>query len=121
MLSRQLTCQLDASQFLVTSNDMQMKTGRLRDRIAKVFTDSMEEKPEVARDIAFHMTDWDHNLEDIVRLYEQQETLTDDEIIHIIIQFLAHVPEHVAAAKKLAGVGPITDIFEVGVLEEEEL
>ena len=96
---------------------MQKKTEQLRDRIAKIFTDSMEETPEVARDIAFHMTDWDHNLEDIVRLYEQQEKLSDDEIIDIIIQFLAHVPEHVAAAKKLAGVGPITDIFEVGLLQ----
>ena len=99
---------------------MQMKTEQLRDRIAKALTDSMEEKPEVARDIAFHMTDWDHNLQDMVRLYEQQESLSDEEVIDIIIQFLAHVPEHVAAAKKLAGVGPITDIFEVGVLKEDE-
>ena len=97
-----------------------MNTEQLRDRIAKVFAHSMEEKPEVARDIAFHMTDWDHNLQDMVRLYEQQESLSDDEIIQVVIQFLAHVPEHVAAAKKLAGVGPITDIFEVGVLEEDE-
>ena len=99
---------------------IQKKTEQLRDRIARIFTHSMEEKPEVARDIAFHMTDWDHNLEDMMRLYEEQESLSDDEIIDIIIQFLAHVPEHVAAAKKLAGVGPITDIFEVGVLEESD-
>ena len=33
---------------------------------------------------------------------------------------LAHVPDHVAAAKKLAGVGPIEDIFGVGVLIEDE-
>ena len=99
---------------------IQKKTEQLRDRIARIFTHSMEEKPEVARDIAFHMTDWDHNLEDMMRLYEEQESLSDDEIIDIIIQFLAHVSEHVAAAKKLAGVGPITDIFEVGVLEESD-
>lgn len=99
---------------------MQKKTEQLRDRIARIFTDSMKAKPEVARDIAFHMTDWDHNLEDMVRLYEQQESLSDDEVIDIIIQFLAHVPEHVAAARKLVGVGPITDIFEVGVHEEDE-
>lgn len=98
---------------------MKKKTEQLRERIEKVFTDSMENQ-EAARDVAFHMTDWDHNLEDMVRLYEQQESLTDDEILKMIIQFLAHVPEHIAAAKKLAGVGPITDIFEVGVLEEDE-
>ena len=99
---------------------MQKKTEQLRDRIVRIFIDSMEAKPKVARDIAFHMTDWDHNLEDMVKLYEHQESLSDDEIIAIIIQFLAHVPEHVAAAKKLAGIGRLTDIFEVGVLEEDE-
>ena len=108
---------LDASRLLVTSNDTKEdRTTQRQNR--RIFTHSMEEKPEVARDIAFHMTDWDHNLEDMMRLYEEQESLSDDEIIDIIIQFLAHVPEHGAAAKKLAGVGPITDIFEVGVLEE---
>ena len=92
---------------------------KLRDRIAKAFASSMGE-PEVAREIAFHMTDWDHNVDDLVRLYEQPESFSDDEILSIIIQFLAHVPNHVAAAKKLAGIGPIEDVFKVGVLEEDD-
>ena len=91
----------------------------LRDRITQAFASSMGEL-EVARGIAFHMTDWDHNVDDLVRLYEQPESFSDDEILSIIIQFLAHVPNHVAAAKKLAGIGPIEDIFKVGVLEEDE-
>jgi len=98
---------------------MQKKTGQLRDRITKAFSDSVEE-PEIARDIAFHMTDWDDDLEEIVELYARPEVFSDDEIRKIIIGFLAHVPNHVAAAKKLIGLGPIEDVFQVGVLEEDE-
>jgi hypothetical protein len=92
---------------------------KLRDRIAQAFASSMDE-PGIAREIAFHMTDWDHNVDDLVKLYERPESFSDDEILSIIIQFLAHVPNHVAAAKKLAGMGPIEDIFKVGVLEEDK-
>ena len=58
----------------------------------------------------------DHNVDDLLRLYEQPElnTFSDDEIRGIIIR------NHVAAAKKLAGIGPIEDIFEAGVLEDDE-
>ena len=92
---------------------------KLKDKIAQAFASSMGE-PQVAREIAFHMTDWDHNVDDLVRLYERPESFNDDEILSIIIQFLAHVPNHVAAAKKLAGLGPVEDVFKVGVLEEDE-
>ena len=94
-------------------------TEKLRSRIEQAFR-SFGEGPEVARGIAFHMTDWDHNVDDLIRLYERPETFSDDEIQSIIIQFLAHVPNHVAAAKKLAGIGPVEDIFKVGALEEDE-
>ena len=78
------------------------------------------EQPGVGREIAFHMTDWDHNLEQLVRFYEQPESLSNDEVQSLVIEFLAHVPNHVAAAMKLSGIGPITDVFEVGVFEEDE-
>ncbi|MGH9943746.1 MAG: hypothetical protein ACRD9R_15480 [Pyrinomonadaceae bacterium] len=94
-------------------------TEKLRDSIARAFTLSLEE-PDVAREIAFHMTDWDHNVDDLVRLYDQPEAFSDNDIRNIVIRFLAHVPNHVAAAKKLAGLGPIEDVFEVGVLEDDE-
>jgi hypothetical protein len=93
---------------------------KLRDRIAQAFASSMGE-PEVAREIAFHMTDWDHNVDDLIRLYEQAESLSDEEIRKIVLQLLAHVPNHGAAAKKLVGMGPIEDVFGVGVLAEDEL
>jgi len=94
-------------------------TARLQERIAQAFTKSIE-RADVSRDIAFHMTDWNHNVDDLLGLYDNPDGFTDDEIVNIVIQFLAHVPNHVAAAKKLAGVGPIEDIFDVGVLAEDD-
>ena len=91
---------------------------KLRDRIAKAFTDSMGQ-PEAAREVAFHVTDWAENVDDLVRVYEQAESMSDEEIRKIIIQLLAHVPNHLAAAKKLIGLGPIEDVFSVGVHEED--
>lgn len=90
----------------------------VKKRIAAAFSE-FELEPQVVEDIAFHMTDWKENLEEIVRLYEQPERLSDEHVQRIILVFLAHVPNHVAAAKKLLGLGPIEDIFKVGVLEED--
>ena len=90
----------------------------VKKRIAAAFSE-FELEPQAVEDIAFHMTDWKENLEELVRLYEQPERLSDEQIQHIILVFLAHVPNHVAAAKKLLGLGPIEDVFEVGVLEED--
>jgi len=66
------------------------------------------------------MTDWDHNLEDLTSVYDMNQRLDNKRVSEIVIEFLAHVPNHVAAARKLIGIGPIEDVFEVGVLEEDE-
>jgi hypothetical protein len=91
----------------------------VKKRIAAAFSE-FELEAQAVEDIAFHMTDWKENLEEMVRLYEQPERLSDEQVQHIILVFLAHVPNHVAAAKKLLGLGPIEDVFEVGVLVEDE-
>lgn len=95
-------------------------TKEVNARIAEAFSRSMDQSSSVANDIAFHMTDWDHNIDDLLRIYKEPRSITDDEIVKIILKFLAHVPNHVAAAKKLAGLGPIEDVFEVGVLVEDD-
>ena len=94
-------------------------TEEVRARIAEAFSKSMDQS-SVANDVAFHMTDWDHNLDDLLRIYKDPERISNDEIVRIVLEFLAHVPNHVAAAKKLAGLGPIEDVFEVGVLVEDD-
>ena len=93
--------------------------GLLKNRIAAAFV-ANQLKPDVAKHIAFHMTDWKEDLEELVELYERVEQLSDEQIRKVVIGFLAHVPNHVAAAKKLIGLGPIEDIFEVGVLREDD-
>lgn len=90
----------------------------VKTRIAEAFSE-FELAPEVVKDIAFHMTDWEEDLSELVRLYESVERLSNEQVQRIIIKFLAHVPNHLAAAKKLAGLGPIEDVFQVGVLTED--
>ena len=94
-------------------------TEKLKQRIAAAFASSTG-KPELAREIAFHMTDWDHDLEELGRLYADPEEFSDEQVLDVTIRFLAHVPNHVAAAKKLARLGPIEDLFEVGVHKEDD-
>lgn len=103
---------------LAAVQELNLQTQLLRAKITAAFTELIEDA-EVAQDIAFHITDWDHDLADLVRLYQQPEQVSDDEVVKIILGFLIHVPNHIAAAKKLAGCGPIEDTFKVGVLEED--
>ncbi len=98
---------------------MRLKKAELvSEDIARAVQDSLI-SAEVAREIAFHMTDWRYNLEMLIKLYDENLSLSDEEINSIVLEFLAHVPNHVAAAMKLIGYGPIEDIFEVGVLEKD--
>jgi hypothetical protein len=92
---------------------------RVAERIVAAFAE-FELEADVMRDIAFHMTDWKENLEEMLDLYTRPEGLSDEQVQNIILVFLAHVPNHIAAAKKMIGLGPIEDIFKVGVLEEDQ-
>jgi len=40
----------------------------VRARIAEAFVMSMHQSA-VASEIAFHMTDWDHNIDDLLKIY----------------------------------------------------
>lgn len=95
------------------------ETNYIGEKIAAAFAD-LGLASEVANDIAFHMTDWEEDLRELAALYERIEQSSQEQIRKGIIRFLAHVPNHVAAAKKLVGLGPIEDVFGVGVLQEED-
>lgn len=74
--------------------------------------------PETRRDIAFHMSDW---LPDSERFYvycQAPESFDADQTSDLLTDFLAHVPNHLAAASKLMTGIPVTDIFEVGATTE---
>ncbi len=74
----------------------------------------------IARDLAFHMTDWLEDLESYVAFCENPQAPPDAAAGRLLLQFLIHVPNHLAAAAKLYANNPVTDIFEVGATSEDE-
>ena len=67
----------------------------------------------IARDIGFHMSDWNSDAAFVVDLHLFPERFTKREIEEGVRAFLIHAPNHIAAAAKLMGY-PVEDIFEVG-------
>ena len=74
----------------------------------------------VAREIAFHLTDWLDDLVDYHAFCEAPEKLSTQAIEKLLTDFLVHVPNHVAAASKLLTGIPVTDIFGVGATREAD-
>jgi hypothetical protein len=68
----------------------------------------------VARDVAFHMTDWLDDLAAYQHFCAHPEKSSPSEITNLLMAFLLHVPNHVAAASKLFTGIPLIDIFDVG-------
>ncbi|NND70834.1 MAG: hypothetical protein HKN43_04590 [Rhodothermales bacterium] len=68
-------------------------------------------------DIAFHMTDWLDDLKDWHRFCETPQNFDADETVKLLVGFLVHAPNHMAAASKLLTGIPVMDIFQVGAVE----
>ena len=90
----------------------------VRNKIAAAFA-ANELDSKIVEDIAFHMTDRKEDLDQLVGLYQNVDSLSDSDIRKAVISFLAHAANHIAAAKKLIGLGPIEDLFKVGVLRDD--
>jgi len=90
----------------------------VRNKIAAAFA-ANELDSKIVEDIAFHMTDWKEDLDHLVDLYHNVDSVIDSDIRKGVISFLAHAANHIAAAKKLIGLGPIEDLFKVGVLRDD--
>ena len=73
-----------------------------------------------ARDAAFHMSDWKDDLDKWSAVWENPGGFDDEELTDVIYGFLIHVPSHVNAAKKLLELGPVEDVFGVGIFEDDE-
>ena len=69
-----------------------------------------------AFDLAFHLSDWREDAAFLLALSLVPEQFTPEEVEDGVTAFLVHAPNHVAAAAKLGG-WPITDIFDLGVLD----
>jgi hypothetical protein len=63
----------------------------------------VEQYGEKARDIAFHMADWNSNAAFVVAVHLFPERFTPEEIAAGVGLFLVHAPNHIRAACGLTG------------------
>jgi len=71
-------------------------------------------------DIAFHMTDWVDDLRELVAFYENPAEYDAEHVADLMFKFLVHVPNHLAAASKLLLDAPLTDVFGVKAVSEQQ-
>jgi hypothetical protein len=88
--------------------------------VAAIEAEESSDPMVVATDIAFHMTDWLEDLERWDSFCREPEALSKTEINRLLVEFLVHVPNHLVAASKLHLGWPVSDVFEIGALEQEE-
>ncbi len=93
------------------------KENLIRERLEIIFNKLGKEK---SQEIAFHLTDWISDLEEVYKIYSKIEKISNEEIELFIYKFLAHVPNHLVAAKKLSGIGSTEDVFNVGIFEDDK-
>ena len=93
---------------------MALNKKKIHRRIEAVAQKESELSASAAWDVAFHMTDWLDDLRAYYEFCERPESLSDEQLDKMLMAFLMHVPNHVAAAGKLYTDIPVTDIFKVG-------
>jgi putative membrane protein len=70
-----------------------------------------------AEDIAFHMTDWFRDLDNLNRFFANPEAMTPEAVNREVLGVLVHMPHHLAAAAKLYTGQPVSDVFGIGAVE----
>src|SRR5262245_10557586 len=70
---------------------------------------SADYPPDTARDIAFHLVDWNTDAAFMIAVSLFPERFTPDELVAGVNMLLVHAPNHLAAAAKLAG-HPIQEV-----------
>ena len=93
-----------------------LNAAKVRERILEAAISEAGLSPAVATDVAFHMTDWLGDLSAFVALCRDPESHTLEKVNTVLLAFLLHAPNHVAAAAKLYADFPVTDIFHVGAI-----
>ena len=91
-------------------------SARLRNRLERALL-AQGRSTFVASQTAFHMTDWLEDLLELHDLYTGRSRWSSKRVEMVLMGFLFHVPNHVAAAAKLLADSPVQDIFQVGAVE----
>ncbi len=92
----------------------------IQQRIESVACKELGLSPQVAKQVAFHMTDWLDDLSAFSNFCANPVSLSDEAAQKMLMNFLLHVPNHLAAATKLYTGGPVKDVFEIGALTDDE-
>lgn len=92
----------------------------IKRRLERVARQELELPESVARDVAFHMTDWLDDLDAYARFCSDPQALTDEQVSKLLLAFLLHVPNHIAAAAKLSTGFGGTDVFGVGAVTDDD-
>ena len=98
---------------------MTYDTDKIQKALREAFTE-MELDPEKIDDAIFHMVDWLDDLEKWSQFCKNPASLSAEELGDMVMSFLIHVPNHVAAAGKLVTDIPVSDIFDVGAISNEK-
>lgn len=98
---------------------MEYETHKIEESLVKAFK-SLELDNRVIDDAVFHMTDWLNDLKEWNKFCENPDSLSSEELSDLVMDFLVHVPSHVAAASKLVTGLPVTDIFGIGATSESK-
>jgi hypothetical protein len=96
---------------------MSFELDKIRKKIELSLQSSGKYDKNTCKDIAFHMTDWLNDLDSLCQFYQNPEEYESPE--EILIKFLVHVPNHLAAAAKLMTGTGVADIFKVDSVEKE--
>jgi hypothetical protein len=91
----------------------------IRERIVQSAITEAELPAPVADDVAFHMTDWLDDLAALVEFFKEPKSYDAAKVNALLLKFLVHVPNHVAAAAKLYAEFPVTDVFGVGAIDPQ--
>ncbi|CAG7857407.1 hypothetical protein MCAMS1_02214 [biofilm metagenome] len=106
---------------LISECKMKFDSQIIHMRIQEVVFTENDLSKDIANDIAFHLTDWLDELEKYVEFCSNPGKLTNEEIDKLLIAFLIHVPNHLAAASKLYLDIPVSDIFGIKATSESDI
>jgi hypothetical protein len=91
---------------------------QIRAAIVKAALLEAELPVDVANGAAFHLTDWVEDLEAFVSFCCDPTSYTPEQVNELLLAFLIHAPNHLAAAAKLYADMPVRDVFGVGSTAE---
>lgn len=88
----------------------------IEQNIIKVLVHKRFLSKAAAKEVAFHLTDWIADLAELNGLFAKDEW--DAELAQrTLMTFVAHTPNHLAAAHRILYGEPVTDVFDLGAVK----